>query len=174
MIKNIICKECGKPFKASEVVDGKFKSWYRREYCFECKPLYRNKRSCSELSYVKTGSKKCSICLVEKTLDNYFTNGRRKDGTPYYQSYCKVCAYLKQRDYLRNIKQKAVNIKGGKCQVCGYDKCLSAMDFHHRDMTEKEFDISTAKNFAVIEKEIEKCDLLCSNCHRELHFKLSL
>lgn len=65
----------------------------------------------------------------------------------------------------------AVVHKGGKCQICGYDKCIDALDFHHRDPNEKEFRIgkgNTMKWEKVLE-ELDKCDLLCANCHRELH-----
>ena len=58
----------------------------------------------------------------------------------------------------------------GKCQRCGYNKCISALEFHHTDPTKKEFTISN-DHFKLKEvmKEIKKCILICSNCHKEYH-----
>ena len=53
-----------------------------------------------------------------------------------------------------------------------YDKCMSALEFHHLDPKEKDFSISTnIKSLDLIKKELDKCILLCANCHREEHFK---
>jgi len=67
------------------------------------------------------------------------------------------------------LKEKAVASCGGKCQICGYDQCFSALDFHHTDPEERDFIISSRMNWAAIEIELKKCVLLCSNCHREVH-----
>jgi hypothetical protein len=55
--------------------------------------------------------------------------------------------------------------------VCGYSKCLAALDFHHRESEDKEFSVGQMFNrsWAAIEQELEKCTLLCRNCHAELH-----
>ena len=70
-------------------------------------------------------------------------------------------------------KQMCVNYKGGKCFSCGYNKCLAALEFHHINPNEKEFNIGTKlkrlDSFDDIKSELDKCILLCSNCHRELH-----
>jgi hypothetical protein len=64
--------------------------------------------------------------------------------------------------------------KGGKCLLCGYNKCPRALEFHHRDANEKTFDLSSAcRGWNKIKIELDKCDLLCSNCHREIEDKLS-
>lgn len=68
-------------------------------------------------------------------------------------------------------KQKLVNALGGKCCLCGYNKCLSALQFHHTDPTKKDFSISSNAHIA-FEKALEeakKCILVCANCHREIH-----
>ena len=71
----------------------------------------------------------------------------------------------------RRTKEKAVFYKGGKCQQCEYDKCIAALEFHHRDPAAKEFRLSSGKtrNWDKVQKELDKCDLLCANCHREVH-----
>ena len=84
-------------------------------------------------------------------------------------SYCKHC-YNENRKKARNsLKQRAVEALGGKCQVCGYDKCLQALEFHHLDPKEKDFEISGKGSWDKIEIELKKCVLLCSNYHKEAH-----
>lgn len=67
------------------------------------------------------------------------------------------------------LKEQAVAYLGGSCKICGYDKCVSALDFHHRDPRQKDFVISGKMSWAVIEPELDKCVLLCATCHREVH-----
>jgi 5-methylcytosine-specific restriction endonuclease McrA len=87
----------------------------------------------------------------------------------------KKNAYNRLKDYRIRQKEKAVEYKGGKCCKCGYDKCITALEFHHRNPEEKEFSFSSYSNNAWknISKELDKCDLLCANCHRELHEELN-
>ena len=77
---------------------------------------------------------------------------------------------LRQRKY----KQQALDYKGGKCQVCGYCKYQGALDFHHLDPSQKDIEMSRFSKFPLSEdgkKELDKCILLCANCHREAHAK---
>lgn len=69
------------------------------------------------------------------------------------------------------MKLKAVNYLGGKCAICGYDNCIEALEFHHINPEEKEFAISGKFNISweKLKHELDKCQLLCANCHRELH-----
>lgn len=70
------------------------------------------------------------------------------------------------------IKQWAIEYKNNKCQCCGYDKCNEALEFHHLNPQEKDFNISDHDiklNWNEIKKELDKCILVCANCHREIH-----
>lgn len=72
----------------------------------------------------------------------------------------------------RRLKEMAVELKGGKCQICGYRKFTGALDFHHINEKKKSFDLSTrglTRSWKRIKVEIAKCILVCSNCHREIH-----
>ena len=75
--------------------------------------------------------------------------------------------------YRRAMKARLIEYKGGKCQLCGYNKPFpSAYHFHHRDPLTKSFNLSAkgcTLKFETLQKEADKCDLLCSNCHAELH-----
>lgn len=73
-------------------------------------------------------------------------------------------------DYRRNVKRRLIEYKGGKCQICGYNRCINALEFHHLDPNEKDFTISGGtKSFESLKPEVDKCILVCSNCHREIH-----
>ncbi len=75
---------------------------------------------------------------------------------------------------IRKYKEQAVNYKGGMCSRCSYSKCMSALEFHHLFPETKVIGISVALgqgwNLEKLKSELDKCILLCSNCHRELHY----
>ena len=80
-----------------------------------------------------------------------------------------------QKTILRNnMKKQAVNLLGGKCSICGYNKCIDALEFHHKNPNEKEFKIGSGNTMSWKEykNEVSKCMLVCSNCHKEIHSKL--
>ncbi len=90
--------------------------------------------------------------------------------------------YADRREYLieavkkrrKKIREKAIEYLGGKCQICGYDKCTEALEFHHLNDSNKDFGISSgghARSWERVKSELEKCMLLCANCHREVHAK---
>ena len=93
----------------------------------------------------------------------------------------QIKEFLKQSNYrhFRNsrqlLKEKLVEYKVGKCEKCGYDKCINALEFHHLDPTKKDFGIANgnAIAFEKAKKEVDKCILVCANCHREIHFSLN-
>ena len=76
------------------------------------------------------------------------------------------------QSWRKRTKIKLVEIAGGKCNLCGYDKCISALEFHHLDPNTKEFNVTgskTTRSFDAMLSEIRKCILVCANCHREVH-----
>ncbi len=114
--------------------------------------------------------KECAFCGKEFIPNNH----KRK--------YCYDCSPvgLSSAERLirldRLLKHKLVTYKGGKCERCGYDKCEAALQFHHIDPTEKDFSISHINlgqefNLEKLYKEVDKCILLCANCHAEEHYK---
>lgn len=72
----------------------------------------------------------------------------------------------------KKAKVKLVEYKGGKCEKCGYNKCIDALEFHHLDPNEKDFSIA-GKSWSLerLKREADKCILVCSNCHKEIHSK---
>ena len=82
---------------------------------------------------------------------------------------CRSAAVQKRRD---KTKELLVEYKGGKCEICGYNKCISALEFHHIDPGTKDFGIGEKGYTRSLEKnknEVDKCILVCANCHREIH-----
>ena len=82
---------------------------------------------------------------------------------------CMVEAVQRRRD---KIKEMGAQYKGGKCCICGYDKYIGALEFHHLDPNQKDFGISAkgyTRSFERVKEELDKCILVCSNCHKEIH-----
>ncbi len=81
---------------------------------------------------------------------------------------CRTAAVTKNR---QNRKDKLVKFFGGKCKLCGYDKCQQAMDFHHVDPKQKEFGIASfgvCRSWTRMLTEAKKCILVCCRCHAEV------
>jgi 5-methylcytosine-specific restriction endonuclease McrA len=74
------------------------------------------------------------------------------------------------------IREKAVTYLGGKCSRCGYNRCLEALEFHHLDPNQKDFSISErghSRSWERVQKELDKCVILCANCHREVTCRIA-
>jgi hypothetical protein len=71
----------------------------------------------------------------------------------------------------RKVKAMSIEYKGGKCQNCGYKKCQGALELHHLDISKKSFGIGDkgyTRSWEKVKAELDKCILLCANCHREV------
>ncbi len=91
------------------------------------------------------------------------------EGRGHYR--CKRCRADRVADRRRNMKAVLVAEAGGRCAVCGYDRYVGALQFHHLDPTEKRLEVSTngsTLSLAALRAEARKCVLLCSNCHAEV------
>lgn len=105
----------------------------------------------------------CNRCNKE------YIYSRKSGGTT---KFCASCVTSIRR---KKLKEKAILYKGGKCSICGYDKCNTALEFHHTDPSNKEIEISCNKNpsWDKLKIELDKCVILCANCHRELHEEMA-
>jgi hypothetical protein len=91
------------------------------------------------------------------------------EGRGYYR--CRECRKQRVVDWRRRTKRTLVDEAGGACMLCGYDRCLAALEFHHLDPTTKLFGLGVSGVTRAIETlrlEAKKCVLLCSNCHAEV------
>lgn len=115
--------------------------------------------------------KKCRVCQAA-------LRGRQ---TEFCSKKCKVKTLnvwsetISERVRQKGLERKIyfINKLGGKCQCCGYDKNLAALTFHHTDPENKSFNLDMRKmtntKMSSLEEEAKKCQLLCQNCHVELH-----
>lgn len=106
--------------------------------------------------------KKKSYCLKHKIDFKFYGKQKR----------CPKCMSEKVIARRTRIKEMAVEYKGGHCEICKYKKCLSALEFHHLEPEHKDFSISKyghCRSWERVKKEVDKCILVCSNCHREIH-----
>jgi DNA-binding protein Fis len=96
------------------------------------------------------------------------------EGRGYYRcAKCRMDAVSRKR---KKLKKDLVEYKGDKCERCGYNKCVAAMDFHHKDPSQKDFALSKnghTRSWKSLTTEADKCELVCSNCHREIHEELN-
>ena len=116
-------------------------------------------------------TKICTKCNRNKPISQFYSRGLNRNDT---QVYCKDCFtdYCTQRWI--NRKLEAIKYKGDQCQRCKLhvkDTHYCVFDFHHRDPKKKEFTWVKMRLMSLdkMKKELDKCDLLCSNCHRIIH-----
>ena len=119
--------------------------------------------------YKETGSQRKTAEIIgcsKSTVGKYVTGINYYKNTP----QTKVQSVINWR---KRTKEKLVEYKGGKCVKCGYDKCIQALSFHHIDPKEKDFTISGKSwSYERLKNEVDKCILVCSNCHIEIHSKV--
>ncbi|KKL05303.1 hypothetical protein LCGC14_2607370 [marine sediment metagenome] len=117
-------------------------------------------RWCSTVCYTGSMETVCSRC--GKTYDY-------RPATGVCKTLCHACMVWRGR---QRRKARALEYKGGKCQQCGYNKCAAALQFHHTKPEEKTHTISyliiRARPWEVIKTELDKCIVLCANCHAEV------
>jgi hypothetical protein len=146
-----ICLSCGKSSKINFYVNRvRFK---RTKYCVTCLPRNQNAGIFLSLNNKKM---KCSQCGKSFKFKSNTHNTTTK---------CIACWW---RNRHRINKSKAIKLKGGKCQNCGYNKYNGALAFHHIDPNVKEYALNRG-SWTQMNKELKKCVLLCFNCHQELH-----
>lgn len=107
------------------------------------------------------------VIVKECKIHGLYKHYLRSDWKGYRCRKCNVEAVTKRR-----IKVKMMSIKylGGKCCKCGYKKCIWALEFHHLNPKEKVFRLGDGitRSWKRIKKELDKCILVCANCHREI------
>lgn len=127
----------------------------------------------------------CRVCEIEKSNDDFVSDKNKKSGKVRLCKECKrkldkisydkrkVSINLKKKQKISNFRTQYNGLKiGKKCVKCNESR-FYLLDFHHNN-NDKEFNIGTEAwrtlNINKIKKEVEKCIILCSNCHREFHF----
>ena len=129
-----------------------------------------NKTKCT----ITDGKKICTKCLEIKTVDKF---RERKDRPGTLQPHCLSCSSNTTIKRQQGIKKSCVDYKGGKCTDCGLiatNNNLGAFEFHHLEPAHKDFNLSDVKNrnYSSVLSELDKCVLLCSNCHVKRHLEM--
>lgn len=164
MITKTVCDYCGEEFTYEL-----FPSMKPRRFC---------SRSCSA-SWNNTHDPKRKPTYRCKHCEQLI-HGRTSATHVYCSPECREAAKLERpeprtpyesiRAYRRRMKKELAELLGGKCAVCGYSRCVVALEFHHLDPEKKDFNIGAKiQAHAKAIEEVKKCVLLCSNCHREFH-----
>jgi hypothetical protein len=158
-----VCANCSSRVPTRALINGKNVNLRNRKYCLECKPFGTNNTSPFRLQQSgarlpldpENPTRICAVC------------------TKPYQKLSYLCASCQTNIRRFKIKRKALEYLGGRCVKCGYNKCSGALVFHHIDPTTKEFSISGAHSISWkrVQKELDKCQLLCQNCHTEHHWE---
>lgn len=162
------------------------------EFCKNCNCKDGYRPSCKECEKNKIKrpkiiptEKQCTKCKEILSINN-FHKVRHKDYC--FASWCKKCTMIntnkrqKEQHYHSRYskinsekqkikKQNLIDYKGGKCFICGYNKCARSLHFHHKNSNEKDFSISCKRYLSEndLKKELDKCILVCANCHGEIH-----
>lgn len=113
--------------------------------------------------------KRCTHCGRDLPLDAFYN--RRGKRT---HSWCRECVDADALERQRTLKKQCIEYKGGKCMICGGRFHPAVFDFHHMDPTKKDFTFGKLKKHKFsedIKEELDKCILVCANCHRVIHAK---
>lgn len=107
--------------------------------------------------------------FTEKVCQHHGVTEFVLEGRGFYR--CKKCRSDAVTRRRQKCKRMLIEQFGGKCSVCGYCRCVAALEFHHIDRSTKEFAVShegCSISYARMLKEAEKCVLVCANCHAEI------
>jgi hypothetical protein len=139
---------------------------------------------------IETRKKTCCKCHTEKPIEEFYTSGRNKNGTPKYMSKCKECNCQNRRHKRTPPSKQKQRRDALKLQLTEYKKTLSCIrcgipfkthpemcDFHHIDPSLKVAGVGYLAGIATswdnLFKEISKCVPVCANCHRIIHAEAS-
>lgn len=176
--KSHVCQRCKEIFYNGIEIDGEIHYFGPpRKYCYSCSPFKSYKGQEINHSYKWKEidgilNKLCGQCneFLPYTNDNFLIL-RKKEGCKKRSTTCKNCEYKKNRDRHSNRKQELVNMHGGCCNLCHYKEYIGALEFHHINPSEKDKNYKQLIRLSpeLVLQELEKCILVCVNCHREIH-----
>ena len=178
LLESKVCLTCNRTFYRTY---HRPKHWKNVKFCSKkctgkyktgkLSPLYKKGK------YTKT-EKICPTCnntfiseynYCSKTCSNRFET---KDITSEEKRSKRLKVLKKQQERYEKNKLELVRYKGDKCAICGYNKCIAALDFHHLNPSNKNFNIgqNRGKSIEILKSEVDKCIMICANCHKELHY----
>jgi hypothetical protein len=150
------CKKCGSELPFTAIVDGKRRNLGSRCFCLVCSPW----KSHNTIDLTKPLKPKTCWKCGRHTPEVAFYHG---------QSACKSCTNRSKADRDIALKKKAIEYKGGRCHRCGYAGHYAAFDFHHLQDKAMSWNMMRNTGWDGVCKELDKCELVCANCHRVIH-----
>lgn len=129
------------------------------------------------------GVKSCNTCNKLLPLSKFYSNGKTSTGLTKYKPNCMFCENTSRRSNFADLIGTYLSTKNQmyECIKCKYTGIFGSLDFHHRNPAEKDFNIGDNNSSISMERfvkeiipELEKCDLLCPNCHRQEHLIMGL
>ena len=114
----------------------------------------------------KKGIVKAHLCkdCGEANPDNFYKGQK---------IHCKKCHTQVAYESQKATRLQAIEYKGGCCEHCGYNNYTGALQFHHKDPTQKDpKEFGRKKNWERFKVEVDKCVLLCANCYAEEHERI--
>lgn len=157
MARSKNCRKCGNYIPLNKTIDGKVRNFENRKFCLDCSPFNGHNTKSDDPSRPK---------------------GNRKNRYKNFSPEEKVLHTARVYKHGLDRKAKLIEMAGGGCIKCGYNKCQRALTFHHRDPEQKEFSLGLnslwSKSWERIVLEFDKCDLLCIRCHMEVEDNIAL
>lgn len=158
--KNLSQRAVGRELNCSQATVRHFLKKYK---------ITKNKKN--DLSTDQSRSSRCSKCKEIKSIGEFYLR-KRSNGNITSSSWCRSCNSKGVIKTQQNTKSKLVKLKGGSCQTCNFNEYDGALEFHHVDSTLKDDKLSKLIRSSLskdIIDEINKCVLVCSNCHKMIH-----
>jgi hypothetical protein len=150
------CRKCNNDFPNLVIIENKTRNLGNRKFCLDCSPFGGRNTKQDDPS-------RPAVC-----------GQKDKKRVPYSKWPEKSKELWRKRNHARGNRRKKqlVDMYGGKCKECGYNKCFRSLSFHHREPALKKFKLDLrslrGKSWSSLLEEAAKCDLLCLNCHMEL------
>lgn len=160
------CIMCNNSIPTRIYIDGKLRVLSKRKYCIECSPF--GVHNTKKLDGTPRKDQRKHLCSECGEIDPSKFYGRKR-------TMCGHCHNVYTQKLYVNKKRKAVEYKGNECTLCGYNKFYGALEFHHIDPNDKDENFVNMRHWRWerMKIELDKCVLLCSNCHREVHGNMS-
>lgn len=161
-------KRCTKCSLDKDEVDFSPKRSGLSSRCKSCIAKYRREKYIKKPLSQEGKFKTCSMCNTSKPIDLFYKQKNCKT----HRAECKKCSSSRRSVYKERVKLFLMALKDKPCMDCNQKYPYYVMDFDHKDAAIKKFNISQMRfnSREKIIEEISKCDLVCSNCHRERTF----
>ncbi len=164
----MVCKSCGNPFDTDWRKDPKTPAEFCSRRCSNRRAVTEETRKKIASSLRETPQEFCQECgklLVKGSLSGFCQEHKPRS---------TMTNSERVHQWRKRTKLALIDYKGGECERCGYSRCPEALEFHHKDPSQKDFGLSMGNSYSLerMKIEVDKCMLVCANCHREIHVEL--